>query len=75
MGVCRGALLAAGGDEAAPAGPEGGGREEAVADDAHRRRVLQVGRVHARALLQHDVARTQVPRRHHEPAGKKEVVH
>ena len=71
MSVCRGALLAAGGDEAAPAGPEGGGREEAVADDAHRRRVLQVGRVHARALLQHDVARTQVTRRHHEPAGKR----
>ena len=61
------ALLAARGYEAPLAGPERGRREEAVADHAHRRRVLEVGGVDADALLQHDVARSEVPRRDHEP--------
>ena len=49
--------------------PEGRRREQAVADDAHGRRVLEVGRVDADALLQYDVAGAEVPRRHHEPAA------
>ena len=47
--------------------PEGCRREESVADDADGRRVLEVGRVDADALLQHHVAGAQVTRRHHEP--------
>ena len=67
MSVGLGALLAARGDEAPLAGPERRRREETVAHHAHRRRILEVGRVDADALLQHDVACSQVPRRHHEP--------